>query len=81
MSLFSTLNVGASGLGVSSASLSVIGDNIANVNTTGFKQTRASFWTGDRSAKQTRARSGPGPAVSPRCADARAASSRAGEPA
>jgi flagellar hook protein FlgE len=43
MSLFSTLNVGASGLGVSSASLSVIGDNIANVNTTGFKQTRASF--------------------------------------
>jgi flagellar hook protein FlgE len=43
MSLFSTLNVGASGLGVSSANLSVIGDNIANINTTGFKQTRASF--------------------------------------
>ena len=43
MSLFSTLNVGASGLGVSSAGLSVIGDNIANVNSTGFKQTRASF--------------------------------------
>ena len=43
MSLFSTLNVGASGLGVSSASLSVIGDNIANVNSTGFKQTRAAF--------------------------------------
>ena len=43
MSLFSTLNVGASGLGVSSTQLSVIGDNIANVNTTGFKQTRASF--------------------------------------
>jgi len=43
MSLFSTLNVGASGLGVSSTQLSVIGDNIANVNSTGFKQTRASF--------------------------------------
>lgn len=43
MSLFSTLNVGASGLGVSSTQLSVIGDNIANVNTTGYKQNRASF--------------------------------------
>jgi len=43
MSLFGTLNTGASGLGVSSTSMSVIGDNIANINTTGFKGTRASF--------------------------------------
>jgi flagellar hook protein FlgE len=43
MSLFSTLRTGSSGLGVSSTYLSVIGDNIANINTTGYKQTRASF--------------------------------------
>lgn len=43
MSLFSTLHTGASGLGVSSTYLSVVGDNIANINTTGFKQGRASF--------------------------------------
>lgn len=43
MSLFSTLNVGASGLGVSSTWMGVIGDNIANMNTTGYKQGRASF--------------------------------------
>jgi flagellar hook protein FlgE len=43
MSLFSTLNVGASGLSVASTGLGVTGDNIANVNTTGFKQARASF--------------------------------------
>lgn len=43
MSLFSTLNTGASGLGVSSTFLSVVGDNIANINTTGYKQTRANF--------------------------------------
>jgi flagellar hook protein FlgE len=43
MSLFSALHTGSSGLGVSSTYLSVIGDNIANINTTGYKQTRASF--------------------------------------
>lgn len=43
MSLFSTLNTGASGLGVASMGLSVAGDNIANLSTTGFKQTRATF--------------------------------------
>ncbi len=43
MSLFTTLNVGASGLGVASTSLGVAGDNIANVNSTGFKETRATF--------------------------------------
>ncbi len=43
MSLFSTLNVGASGLGAASAGLGVAGDNIANVGTTGFKETRATF--------------------------------------
>ena len=43
MSLFSTMNTAASGLGVSSVSLSVIGDNIANLNTTGYKGSRAQF--------------------------------------
>ena len=43
MSLFSTLNVGASGLGAASVGLGIAGDNIANIGTTGFKQTRASF--------------------------------------
>jgi flagellar hook protein FlgE len=43
MSLFNTLAVGASGLGASSSNLSVIGDNIANISTTGFKSSRASF--------------------------------------
>ncbi|MBL8615290.1 MAG: flagellar hook protein FlgE [Deltaproteobacteria bacterium] len=43
MSLFSTLSTAASGLGVASSNLSVIGDNIANMNTTGFKSTRSEF--------------------------------------
>lgn len=43
MSLFGTLRTGASGLGVSGASLGVIGDNIANLNTTGYKRNNASF--------------------------------------
>ncbi len=43
MALFSTLGTGASGLTVSSDNLSVIGDNIANINTVGFKGSRASF--------------------------------------
>lgn len=43
MSLFSTLNVGASGLGVASMGLGVAGDNIANIGTTGYKHTRATF--------------------------------------
>lgn len=43
MSIFSALNSGASGLGVSSEYLATVGDNIANINTTGYKQTRISF--------------------------------------
>ena len=43
MSLFNTLNTGASGLGVNSTALSVIGDNIANAQTTGFKSGSATF--------------------------------------
>ena len=43
MSLFNTLRVGASGLGTSSMSLAVIGDNIANINTVGYKRSSASF--------------------------------------
>ncbi|MBX2800634.1 MAG: flagellar hook protein FlgE [Myxococcales bacterium] len=43
MSLFSTLQTGASGLGVSGQTLGVIGDNIANLNTVGFKRNRANF--------------------------------------
>ena len=43
MSLFSNLHTASSGLNVASMSMSVIGDNIANVNTIGFKRGRATF--------------------------------------
>lgn len=43
MSLFGTLNTGASGMLASGTTISVIGDNIANVGTTGFKSTEARF--------------------------------------
>jgi flagellar hook protein FlgE len=43
MSLFSTMNTGTAGLGVSTTWMNVIGDNIANLNTTGYKGGRASF--------------------------------------
>jgi flagellar hook protein FlgE len=43
MSLFNTLNTGASGMTVSGASLAVIGDNIANLSTTSFKRGQANF--------------------------------------
>ena len=43
MSLFSALSIGSSGLGASSVAISVIGDNVANINTTGFKSARPSF--------------------------------------
>ncbi len=43
MSLLSALTTGTSGLQTSSTDLSVIGDNIANSNTIGFKAGRAAF--------------------------------------
>jgi len=43
MGLFTTLNTGVSGLNANSVAMNVIGDNIANVNTTGFKSSRAAF--------------------------------------
>lgn len=43
MSLFNTIKTGASGLGASGNSLAVIGDNIANLNTRGFKRGRIAF--------------------------------------
>ena len=43
MSLLNNLNTATSGLGVSSTSMSVIGDNIANINTVGFKGSEATF--------------------------------------
>lgn len=43
MSLFNTLNTGASGMAAGSTSLSVIGDNIANLGTVGFKASEATF--------------------------------------
>jgi len=43
MSLFSSLHTGASGLASSSLDLSVVGDNIANANTIGFKGSRVAF--------------------------------------
>jgi len=43
MSLFNTLNTGVSGLGANGLGLSVTGDNIANLNTKGFKGSTAEF--------------------------------------
>jgi flagellar hook protein FlgE len=43
MSLISSLYTGATGLEANSTDLSVIGDNIANSNTIGYKQSRAAF--------------------------------------
>jgi flagellar hook protein FlgE len=43
MSILRTLNIGASGLRSNSEALGVTGDNIANVNTVGFKRSRAVF--------------------------------------
>ena len=43
MSLLSSLNTGVSGLNASGQELSVIGNNIANMNTTGFKGSTISF--------------------------------------
>ncbi len=43
MSLLSALNTGAGGLEANGLELSVVGDNIANANTVGFKASRAVF--------------------------------------
>jgi flagellar hook protein FlgE len=43
MGLTSSLYIGVSGLSASSEEISVVGDNIANVNTVGFKAGRAAF--------------------------------------
>lgn len=45
MSLFASLASGVSGLGAYSSALGMISDNIANLNTVGYKETRASFST------------------------------------
>lgn len=45
MSLTSTLNAGVSGLTAQSSAMSMISDNIANVNTVGYKGTDAKFST------------------------------------
>ncbi|MCF8475237.1 MAG: flagellar hook protein FlgE [Emcibacter sp.] len=45
MSLFASLASGVSGLGAFSSALGMISDNIANLNTVGYKETRASFST------------------------------------
>lgn len=43
MSLYSSLYTGVSGLQTNSQELSVVGDNVANANTIGFKKSRAAF--------------------------------------
>ena len=57
MSLFSTLSTAASGLGIAGTRLSVIGDNIANINTIGFKSARPQF--ADLVARDSMGLSGP----------------------
>ncbi|MBW2252313.1 MAG: flagellar hook basal-body protein, partial [Deltaproteobacteria bacterium] len=41
--MIGSLFAGISGLNANATAMTVIGDNIANVNTTGFKSNRASF--------------------------------------
>jgi flagellar hook protein FlgE len=43
MSLLTSLSTGTTGLASASAELSVVGDNLANANTVGFKSERAAF--------------------------------------
>ena len=43
MSLISSLFTGVSGLSSNSQAMSIIGDNLANVNTIGFKSSKAVF--------------------------------------
>ena len=43
MALYSALYSGLSGLETNSLLMSVIGDNLANLNTIGFKKSRANF--------------------------------------
>ena len=45
MSLYASLYSGVSGLSAYSSALGMISDNIVNVNTIGYKETRASFTT------------------------------------
>ena len=57
MSLFSTLSTASSGLSMAGTKLAVIGDNIANINTIGFKGSRAQF--ADLVARDSMGLSGP----------------------
>jgi flagellar hook protein FlgE len=57
MSLFSTLSTASSGLSMAGTKLAVIGDNIANINTIGFKGARAQF--ADLVSRDTMGLSGP----------------------
>ena len=43
MSIYKTMSTGRSGMSAQSRSMNVIGDNIANVNTVGYKRGRANF--------------------------------------
>ena len=43
MSIWNNLYIGISGLSAHSTAISVVGDNIANVSTIGFKASRAGF--------------------------------------
>ena len=43
MSILRTLNTGATGLTANGDALGVVGDNISNTNTIGFKRSRAVF--------------------------------------
>ncbi|USI72015.1 flagellar hook protein FlgE [Sphingomonas morindae] len=45
MSLYSALNAGVSGLGAQSGAMATVADNIVNVNTVGFKGSKADFAT------------------------------------
>ena len=53
MSLYGAMFSGVSGLNAQSQALGMISDNISNVNTVGYKTSKASFSTLSRSSTPT----------------------------
>ena len=52
MSLNSAMSTGVSGLGANSAALATVSNNIANVNTVGYKQSQTEFEIGRASCRE-----------------------------
>ena len=52
MSLYGVMRTGASGMNAQATRLSAVADNVANVNTTGYKVTSSEFSTKCKVVKQ-----------------------------